>query len=131
MTRRMMTALLAATAMILAACGDDDDDGGGSTAEFCSLFAEESAIFSDESTEDEVIAGLQALADAAPSDIKGDVEELRDASIAISEIDFNEVDEDEFAALEEQFAGIEQAQANAEAWVLDNCDEVADDFFQS
>lgn len=130
MIRRTLTASVATVALILAACGDDDD-GGGSAAEFCALITEDSPVFADDADEQESIAALRQLVDLAPGEVKGDVQALLDANVEISEINFEELSDEEFVELSERFESLEDNQRNAEAWVLENCDNVSADFFQS
>ncbi len=129
MIRRTLTASLAAASLLLAACGDDD--GGGSASEFCALITADSPVFTEDADEQESIAALRELVDAAPGEIRSDIQALLDANIEISEINFEELTDEEFVELSERFEGVEVNQRNAEAWVLENCDDVPTDFFQS
>ena len=132
MTGRTLTASLAAVSLLLAACGDDDgDDGDGSAADFCALITADSPVFTEGADEQESIAALRELADAAPREIRRDIVALLEANIEISEINFDELTDEEFVELSERFADVEVNQRNAEEWVLANCNNVPDDFFQT
>lgn len=87
-TGQLLGAALLATLLALSGCGGDD--GGGSVASFCEEFEAADAAgnpLQDVEENDvkgakEALAGFEdtidGLLDAAPEEIRGDVEELRD-----------------------------------------------------
>lgn len=95
-TSQLLVAALLAALLALSGCGGDDDDGG-SVAAFCEEFEAADAAGNplqdvEENDVDgakEALAGFEdtvdGLVDAAPEEIRGDVEELRDYIAAYNE----------------------------------------------
>lgn len=118
---RPLIALIAASALVVAACGDDDG-GGGSAEAFCSIFRDESVEFSDDDDPAEVIAALNRLRDAAPPEIRDDVNVAVDGFTEFTEVDFDNATEDDFAEIENRFTAAIEASERVERWATENCD---------
>ena len=131
--RRNLIAAIATCSMIVAACGDDDGGGGGSAEEFCALFVEsnDTIEFSDDEDPSAAIAALNALEDAAPSEIRGDVQTAVEGFTRIAEIDFENTSVEDLAALEEDFVESGEAAERVEDWVLSNCPDLPPGFLES
>ncbi len=130
MFRSPIVILAAVCTLTLAACGDDG--GGGSADEFCSNLAASQSI--DVEGADDPTAAIAALRDlqgSAPDAIKDDLRLIIDALAALTDLDFTNTSEEDIAALEEQFADLEDASARLETWAQENCTELPADFFQS
>ena len=86
----LLVALLLAALLALAGCGGDDDDGGGSVESFCQEFETADAAGNPlQDVEQNDVEGakdalgefedtLSGLVDAAPDEIRADIEALRD-----------------------------------------------------
>ena len=119
----------------LAACGDDGGDGGdsgdsgGSAEEFCSVGDDLDAFSStDEIDNDQFQSALDDAVDAAPDEIKDDVETVREA---FADVDLSDPQALTDPDVQETFTSPEfkEASSNLDAYVKDNCEpeETADD----
>ena len=97
--------------------------GGGSNEDFCALADDVESSNLDANNMDDVKSVLDDAVDAAPDDIKGDVETIRDAleDLDPENMDLENMDEDAMAEMEETGKKVEEAGANIEAYVKDNC----------
>jgi hypothetical protein len=132
---RILIALTACGSLALAACGSDGDSdssgGGGDDVEaFCAALAE-SAESDLDTTEEEDLAQLQAIADAAPDEVSGPMDTLIDIFEQLQAIDFETATEDELAEFEELLPTFEEATAEVEDYARDNCPDLPDDFFST
>ncbi|NDL58429.1 hypothetical protein [Phytoactinopolyspora mesophila] len=106
MTRKTrFAALTAAVALAtsLAACGGDDN--GGSAGNYCDLLEEignayANPDFEDPNALDDIASQMQRVADAAPDDIKADWEALADGFGDIADVDFENLDLEDPAAMD-------------------------------
>jgi hypothetical protein len=133
---RILIALTACGSLALAACGSDSDSdsggdsGGGDVEAFCAALAE-SAEADLDTTEEEDLAQLQAIADSAPSEVSDAMGTLVDIFEQLQAIDFETATEDELAEFEELLPTFEQATADVEDYARDNCPDLPDDFFST
>ncbi len=98
--------------------------GGDSSEDFCALADDvQSSDLGADANMDDVREALDEAVDAAPDDIKGDVETIRDAldDFDPENMDLENMDEDAMAEMEETSKRVEEAGANIEAYVNDNC----------
>ncbi len=123
-TRRAI-AVAATTTLALAACGSD---GGGSTDAFC-----EEIVALDESdadtTEEQNLAALQALAAAAPGDISDEMNQLVDAFEQVQAFDAESASEDEMTDFLALAGSIDEASTAVEEFAAENCPDLPADFF--
>jgi len=112
--------------LVLAACGGDDDSASGSTEEFCSLVATE---LPDDATDADVLANIEAIAAAAPSEISDEVNEVATAFGTLQAIDLETADEETLAEFEILLARLDELGPDLEAWATENCPDVPPGFF--
>jgi len=113
--------------LVLAACGgDDDDSASGSTEEFCSLVATE---LPDDATDADVLANIEEIAAAAPSEISDEVNEVATAFGTLQAIDLETADEETLAEFEILLARLDELGPDLEAWATENCPDVPPGFF--
>jgi hypothetical protein len=135
---RILIALTACGSLALAACGSDGDGdsgggsgGGGDDVEaFCAALAE-SAESDLDTTEEEDLEQLQAIADSAPGEVSDAMDTLVDIFEQLQAIDFETATEDELAEFEELLPTFEEATAEVESYARDNCPDLPDDFFST
>jgi hypothetical protein len=132
---RILIALTACGSLALAACGSDGDSGGDSgggddVEAFCAALAE-SAESDLDTTEEEDLEQLQAIADAAPGEVSDAMDTLVDIFEQLQSIDFETATEDELAEFEELLPTFEEATAEVEDYARDNCPDLPDDFFST
>jgi hypothetical protein len=132
---RILIALTACGSLALAACGSDGDgdsgSGGGDDVEaFCAALAE--SVESDvETTAEEDLEQLQAIADSAPGEVSDAMDTVVDIFEQLQGIDFETATEDELAEFEELLPTFEEATAEVEDYARDNCPDLPDDFFST
>ena len=130
---RLATGLIAAAALTLAACGSDDDagggaSGGGDTETFCDeiqSLAESTA----ETTEEEDLAALQAVADAAPDEIADEMNVLVDGLKQLQAFDPEAASEEEMTDFLAVADGLDGASSAVEEFALENCPDLPADLF--
>lgn len=116
MRKPVMLILAGALAVVPLACGGDDDASAG---DFCDLSREFDEKFDTaEPTDAEATEALERLADAAPEEIEDDVRLIVDALDAVAEAG---TDPEALAALEEEFAGTEEASSRVETYLDEEC----------
>jgi hypothetical protein len=127
---RILIGLASCVALALAACGSDGDSGGDDVEAFCDALAE-----TTESDPDTTAAGdleqLQAIADAAPSEVSDAMDTLVDIFEQLDAVDFENATEDELAEFEALLPTFEDATAEVESYARDNCPDLPDDFFST
>jgi hypothetical protein len=130
---RILVALAACGSLALTACGSDGDgdSGGGDDVEaFCAALAE--SVESDvETTAEEDLEQLQAIADSAPGEVSDAMDTVVDIFEQLQGIDFETATEDELAEFEELLPTFEEATADVEDYARDNCPDLPDDFFST
>lgn len=114
--------------LMLAACGSDG--GGGSTEAFCT---EISALTEspDGGTDEENLAALQAVADAAPGEISGDVDTLVEVFGQLQAVDLEAATDDEIAEFENLVADLDEASVNIETYAEENCPDLPAGIFDN
>jgi hypothetical protein len=127
----MAFCVAAAGALIVSACGGDDDDGGGGNADaFCEEIAKLAESGGD-TTEEEDLAALQAVADAAPSEISDEMEELLDGFEQLQAFDPETSSEDEVADFLAIADSLDQAGIAVEEYAVENCPDLPADLFST
>jgi hypothetical protein len=99
--RRSMMAAASVLVLVVAACGDDDDGGTASAEAYCALAAE-----LDQAEEQPSDAQLDEILEAAPEEIRDDLQVIIDA------IQTGNFDDE---------AAIEEAESNLLAFEEENC----------
>jgi hypothetical protein len=128
---RILIGLTACGSLALAACGSDGDSGGGDDVEaFCATLAE-SAESDLDTTEEEDLAQIRAIADSAPGEISDAMDTLVDAFEQLQAIDFENATEEQVAEFEELLPAFEEATATVESYARDNCPDLPEDFFST
>lgn len=104
--KRVMTGVVAAALLVpsLAACGGGDD------SDFCEYGSDLDIASADSA---EVKEELQKAADAAPDEIKDDIQLVVDSLDAMESGDMENLDQD----------GLMEASTNITNWVSENCSE--------
>ncbi len=117
----------AAAGLALAACGSDSG-GGGSTDAFCE---EIQALAESDggTTEEEDLAALQSVADAAPSEISDEMDELVDGLEQLQSFDAEAASEDEMAEFLAVAGSLDDASTTVEEFALENCPDIPADVF--
>jgi hypothetical protein len=132
-TAARFAALIGAGVLVLAACGSDDGgssgEGGGRSAEaFCAQLADSAT--DSTATDEEVLANLQAAADAAPSEIADEMNTLVDVFGELQEMDLAEATDEGMAAFQDLLPRLEASAAELETWAVENCPDLPEDFFR-
>jgi len=135
-TIRLATGVIAATALTLAACGSDDDSagggdangGGGNTETFCQEI-QALTQSTEETTEEEDLAALQAVADAAPDEIADEMGVLLDGLEQLQAFDPEAASEEEMADFLAIADGLDGASSAVEDFALENCPDLPADAF--
>lgn len=133
---RRATGLIAAAAMAVAACGSDGDTGGGDGGEggdvdaFCEEI-QSLAESSEETSEAESLAALQSVADAAPDDIAGEMDELVAGFELLRTFDPEAASEEEMTDFLAIADGLDEAGTADEEFALENCPELPSDVFST
>jgi hypothetical protein len=133
---RLATGLIAAAALAMAACGSDGDagedgggdGGGGGNEAFCTEI-QALAESTEETTEAEDRAALQAVADVAPDEIADEMNKLVDGLEQLQTFDPEAATEEEmtdFLAFTEDLGA---AGAAVEEFALENCPDLPADLF--
>ncbi len=128
-TIRFATCLTAGAALTLAACGSDDG-GGGSTDAFCEQITALADSDAD-TTEEQDLSELQAVADAAPSEISDEMEQLIEGFEKLQAFDAAAASEEETADFIALAADFDEASTKIEAFTLENCPDLPADFFST
>lgn len=119
--------LTAAATLALAACGSDSG-GGSSTDAFCEEI-QALAESNGETTEEEDLAALQSVADSAPSEISGAMDELVDGLEQLQSFDAEAASEDEMAEFLAVAGSLDEASTQVEEYALENCPDLPADLF--
>jgi hypothetical protein len=128
---RLVLALAAGGALVLGACGSDGDGGGGgSTEAFCEQITQ-LAESSDDTTDEQNLAALQGVADAAPSEISDEMDELVSAFEELQSFDPEAASEEQLAEFLEIANGLDEASSTIEAFALENCPDIPTDLFET
>ncbi|MDZ7731982.1 MAG: hypothetical protein U5R31_01745 [Acidimicrobiia bacterium] len=117
--RKISVLVLALFTLGLVASCSDDNGGGGDTAGFCEVSDEVQAMPDDGSAED--MTGIFDQLDDVdvPDEIADDVETLREGFESLTTVDTS--DPDALANLDVDFAAVEEAAGNIEAYAEENC----------
>lgn len=124
--------LAAGVALTLTACGSDDDASSGGGGGDIDVFCEQIAAASDSSsemTDAEELASLQAVADAAPSEISDEMDALVSAFAKLQTFDAEAASEDEMADFLAIADGVEEASTKVEEFAKENCPDLPADAF--
>ena len=124
---RRATGLVATAALVLAACGSDDDAGGNTDA-FCEEI-QALAESSDDTSEAESLAALQSVADAAPDEISGAMNELVAGFEQLLSFDPEAASEEEMTDFLAIAGGLDEASTAVEEFALENCPGLPADVF--
>ncbi len=136
---RVALCLAAGATLTLVACGSDgggggggDDEGGGnaSTEAFCEKISE-LAEPGDATTEDEDLAAIQAVADAAPSEISSEMDDLVNGFELLRTFDVEAASEEEMADFLAIADGLDEASTKVEEFATENCPGLPADFFST
>lgn len=131
-TIRRATGLIAAATVLMAACGNDNgagsDDSGGSTGTFCEEI-QALAESSDGTSEAESLAALQSVADAAPDEISGEMDQLVAGLEQLLSFDPEASSEEEMNDFLAMADGLDEASTAVEEFALENCPGLPADLF--
>ena len=129
---RLAICLGTAAALTLVACGDDDGGsaGGGDTDTFCEEI-EALAGSTAETTEEEDLAALRSVADAAPDEIADDIDLLVDAFEQLQAFDPEAATEEEMADFLALADSLDEAGTAIEEYALANCPDIPADLFST
>ena len=122
---RLAAALVATAALVAATgCGSDDDgsSGGGSTEEFCDEFA------SIAETDALDTSALQDVADAAPDEISGAMDQFVEIATQLEDFDEDNATEDDLAEFFTQLEDLEESSVQIEAFLVENCPDLPPGF---
>jgi hypothetical protein len=133
---RLATGLIAAAALAMAACGSDgdagedggDDGGGGGNEAFCTEI-QALAESTEETTEAEDRAALQAVADVAPDEISDEMNKLVDGLEQLQTFDPEAATEEEMTEFLAFTDDLGAAGAAVEEFALENCPDLPADVF--
>jgi hypothetical protein len=126
---RRAIGLTAGAALVLAACGSDSG-GGTSTEAFCenmSAIAESG----DDTTEEQDLAALQAVADVAPSEISDDMDQLLDVYEQLQAFDPEASSEEEMGEFLAIVGQLDEPATKVEEFAMENCPDLPADFFST
>jgi Asp-tRNA(Asn)/Glu-tRNA(Gln) amidotransferase C subunit len=129
---RLATGLVAAATLAMSACGSDDDGGGGDgdTAAFCEEI-QTLAESTDETTEEQDLAALRSVADAAPGEIADEMNQLVEAFEQLQAFDPEAASEEEMADFLTLADGLDEASTAVEEFALANCPDLPADLFET
>jgi hypothetical protein len=132
---RSALALAATTVLTLAACSDDSgggggSGGGGSTEAFCEQI-EALAGSTEETTEEQDIASFRALAEAAPSEISDEMNDLVEIFEQLQAFDLEAAADDEMEDFFALASDLEDTSAEIEDFAVENCPDLPGDLFDS
>jgi hypothetical protein len=133
---RLATGLIAAAALAMAACGSDGDagedgggdGGGGGNEAFCTEI-QALAESTEETTEAEDRAALQAVADVAPDEISDEMNKLVDGLEQLQTFDPEAATEEEMTEFLAFTDDLGAAGAAVEEFALENCPDLPADLF--
>ena len=126
---RLAIVLSAGTALSLAGCGSDSG-GGGSTDAFCEEVTAIAASDAD-TTEEQDLAALQAIAASAPSEISDEMNQLVEAFEELQAFDAEAASDDEMADFLALAASIEEVGTAVEAFATENCPDLPAEVFST
>jgi hypothetical protein len=134
-TIRLGFTLAVGALLTLTACGDDDGaggggggGGGGSTEAFCEEITAV-AESDDEGSQEANLAAIQAVADAAPSEIADEMNQLVDAFEQLQSFDPQAASEEQMAEFLEIAEGVEETSEAIEEYAIENCPDLPADLF--
>ena len=123
---RLAMGLAASGTLALAACGGDS--GGGSTEAFCDdLLAVNEA--SDDISDEDGLALLQAAADSAPSEISSEMDEFVAMFEQVLAFDVAAATDEEMAEFTNSAPDFEKSTTKIEEFATENCPDLPADFF--
>jgi hypothetical protein len=128
---RRASGLIAAAALAMAACGSDGDAGGGGdggTGTFCEEI-QALAESSDNTSEDESLAALQSVADAAPAEISSEMDQLIAGFELLLSFDPEAATEEEMSDFLAMADEIGEASTTVEEYALESCPDLPADVF--
>ena len=123
---RLAVGLTVGAALALAACGSES--GGGSTDAFCERI-QAVAESGDDTTDEENLAALQSVADAAPSEISDEMNQLVDGFAQVQSFDVEAASEEEMVEFLATVDGLDGASTAIEEFALANCPDLPADLF--
>jgi len=121
--------IAAAGVLTLAACGEDGDSGGSADV-FCDEIAKLAESGGD-TTEEEDLAALKAVADVAPSEISDEMDELLSGFEQVQAFDAESASEDEFTDFLAIAASLDQASIAIEEFATEKCPDLPANFFST
>jgi hypothetical protein len=127
---RLAIVLSAGTALSLAGCGSDSGGGGGSTDAFCEEVTALAASDAD-TTEEQDLAALQAVAASAPGEISDEMNQLVEAFEELQAFDAEAASDDEMADFLALAASIEEVGTAVEAFATENCPDLPAEVFST
>ena len=124
---RLAMGLAASGTLALAACGGDS--GGGSTEAFCDdLLAVNEA--SDDISDEDGLALLQAAADSAPSEISSEMEGFVEMFEQLLAFDVAAATDEEMAEFTNSAPDFEESTTKIQEFATENCPDLPADFFE-
>jgi hypothetical protein len=91
----------------------------------------ESAESDLDTTEEEDLAQIRAIADSAPGEISDAMDTLVDAFEQLQDFDFENATEEQMEEFGELLPAFEEATTAVESYARDNCPDLPDDFFST
>ena len=126
---RLTIGLVAAATLAMSACGSDDG-GGGDTEAFCEEI-QTLAESTGETTEEQDLAALRSVADAAPGEIADEMDQLVEAFEQLQAFDPEAASEEEMADFLTLADGLDEASTAVEEYALANCPDLPADLFET
>lgn len=114
---------------LLGACAGSDDSNSDSDLD---TFCEEITALAQsdaDTTEAEDVAALRSLADAAPSAISGDLDDMVDGLRQLQGFDAETASDEEMAGFLDMIDGLDEASVRVEEFALANCADMPADLF--
>lgn len=125
---RLVLGITMGAALTLGACGDDDGGGGGSTDAFCDELAK-LADAGDDTTEEEDLEAIRAVAEVAPGEISDEMDQLVETFEQILAFDPETASEEEFDEFLAIAGDIEETSIAVEDFARENCPDLPEELF--
>jgi hypothetical protein len=126
---RLAVALAAGGALALTACGDDDGSGDGGVEAFCEELETFSASVDESEGDDTFLADFGQLADAAPSEISDEMNQMLEAFEELDAFPDEPESEEQMTEMMELLDAIEEPADAVEEFAVANCPDLPASIF--